>query len=51
VVVRDQRCVDCGAAGVLEADHVVPLRLAKSFDPRNGVARCLHCHRRRAVRT
>ena len=41
------RCVDCGAAGRLECDHVVPLHVDPDQDPYalDGLAtRCVGCH-------
>lgn len=39
-------CVDCGARGRLECDHVQPVRLRPdlAFDPDNLAARCPSCH-------
>lgn len=39
-------CVDCGARGRLEIDHIQPVRTAPhlAFDPANCAARCSRCH-------
>ena len=39
------RCVDCGRAGRLECDHVVPLSMGGyPTDPLNLATRCRSCH-------
>jgi len=41
------RCVQCGAAGRLECDHVVPLHVDPKqdpYDPANLQALCRGCH-------
>ena len=40
------RCVDCGARGRLEIDHILPVRDRPdlAFDPENLAARCPSCH-------
>ena len=39
------RCVECGRAGLLEVDHVVPLkRGGDPWDPDNLQALCRRCH-------
>jgi 5-methylcytosine-specific restriction protein A len=39
-------CVDCGARGRLEVDHINPVRTHPqlAFDPANCAARCAACH-------
>lgn len=47
------RCVDCGAAGRLECDHVVALHVDPHQDPYalDGLAtRCVGCHREKSAR-
>ena len=41
----DWRCVECGRAGRLECDHVVPLdRGGAPWDLENLATRCRRCH-------
>lgn len=42
-------CVDCGARGRLEIDHIKPVRTNPelAFDPANCAARCASCHTRK----
>ena len=51
VLERDQwRCRQCGRAGRLEVDHVVPLRRGGSeFDLGNLQALCTTCHVRKTA--
>lgn len=39
------KCVDCGAAGMLECDHIVPVRDGGAeYDPANLQMLCKRCH-------
>lgn len=41
-------CVDCGAKGRLEVDHIVPLRAGGApYDLDNLASRCPACHARK----
>lgn len=44
------RCVDCGKAGRLEVDHVIPLKDGGApLDLNNVAARCRDCHFRKTA--
>lgn len=40
------RCVQCGARGRLEVDHIIPVRDApdRAYDPENLQSLCPRCH-------
>ena len=45
------RCVECGKAGRLEADHIVPLkRGGDPWDPANLQSLCRGCHIEKTAR-
>ncbi len=52
IILRDGcRCVYCGSTDNLVVDHVVPIDLGGTDDPRNLVAACRRCNSGKAGRT
>lgn len=50
VVARDGACVECGAGGPFEVDHIIRYVDGGSNDMGNLQTLCVHCHRKKGGR-
>lgn len=48
---HDHKCVMCGAQGILELDHILPLALGGVDGPPNLAPLCVPCHRGKGAKT